>query len=261
MAYFLCWKGRKHFFAASSVKKMSRFEEVSPEKIKSIAWKFTKTVILLGLAGYEPTASLVIYISSYPARPRRITVNYDWLGSFNRNELKLQGSDCHFTTYRRKVLPSLKHCSLFRGYINTAVSDCKPKCTYSYSLVVFSISYWNDIVVKIRILLFDPLEFVIPAFSIQLFIRSSCDTHQTGLSFVFEPRKWTDWLVRMNGKVRNRMTKKSLWKTPHRAPKLVNDRVRQRVSRYFVSLSIYIFLYSGQSYLKTYLTHQSLTGH
>ena len=24
----------------------------------------------------QPTASLVIYISSYPARPRRITVNY-----------------------------------------------------------------------------------------------------------------------------------------------------------------------------------------
>ena len=43
----------KNFFAASSVKKMSRFEEVSPEKIKRIAWKFTKTVILLGLAGYE----------------------------------------------------------------------------------------------------------------------------------------------------------------------------------------------------------------
>ena len=75
----------KNFLAASSVKKMSRFEEVSPNKIKRIAWKFTKTVILLGLAGYElmlqptrPTASLVIYISSYPARPRRITVNYEW---------------------------------------------------------------------------------------------------------------------------------------------------------------------------------------
>ena len=40
------------------------------------AWKFTKTIILLGVAGYEPTASLVIYISSYPARPLRITVNY-----------------------------------------------------------------------------------------------------------------------------------------------------------------------------------------
>ena len=32
---------------------MSRFEEDLPEKIKRIAWKFTKTVILLGLAGYE----------------------------------------------------------------------------------------------------------------------------------------------------------------------------------------------------------------
>ena len=62
---------------------MSRFEEVSPEKIKRIASKFTKTVTLLGIAGYEliitnsrPTASLVIYMSSYPARPQRITVNY-----------------------------------------------------------------------------------------------------------------------------------------------------------------------------------------
>ena len=81
---YKCWNfgGRKKFFAASSVKKISRFEVVSPEKIKRIAWKFTKTVILLGLAGYEliittrPTALLVIYISSYPARPRRITVNY-----------------------------------------------------------------------------------------------------------------------------------------------------------------------------------------
>jgi len=44
----------KNFFAASLVKKMSRFEEVSPKDIKRIAWKFTKTVILLGYsAGYE----------------------------------------------------------------------------------------------------------------------------------------------------------------------------------------------------------------
>ena len=61
----------KNLFAASSVKKMLQFEEVSPEKIKKIAWKFTKTVILLGLAGYEliitNSASLVIYISSYLA--------------------------------------------------------------------------------------------------------------------------------------------------------------------------------------------------
>jgi len=51
----------KNFFAVSSVKKMSRFEEVSPEEIKRIAWKFTKTVILLGLAGYE----LIITNSAY----------------------------------------------------------------------------------------------------------------------------------------------------------------------------------------------------
>ena len=38
---------------------MSRFEEVSPEDIKRITLKFTKTVILLGLAGYE-----LIYITN-----------------------------------------------------------------------------------------------------------------------------------------------------------------------------------------------------
>ena len=73
----------KKFFAASSVKKISRFAEVSPEEIERIAWKFAKTVILLGLAGYELIISNeavgrvgYIYISSYPARPRRIIVKY-----------------------------------------------------------------------------------------------------------------------------------------------------------------------------------------
>ena len=47
------WRLEKIFFVASSVKKMSRFEGVSPEEIKRIALKFAKTVILLGLAGYE----------------------------------------------------------------------------------------------------------------------------------------------------------------------------------------------------------------
>ena len=54
------------FFAASSVKKMSRFEEVSPEKIKRIALKFTKTVILLGLAGYELIITNSAYIGGRP---------------------------------------------------------------------------------------------------------------------------------------------------------------------------------------------------
>ena len=54
---------RKFFFSASSVKKMSWFE-VSPEEIKRIAWKFTKI---------RPRW---LYISSYPASPRRITVKY-----------------------------------------------------------------------------------------------------------------------------------------------------------------------------------------
>ena len=47
------WRGRKNFFRGVIGKEVSRFEEVSPEEIKRIAWKFTKTVILLGLAGYE----------------------------------------------------------------------------------------------------------------------------------------------------------------------------------------------------------------
>ena len=51
----------KKIFVASSVKKMSRFEEFPPEKIKRIARKFTKTVILLGLAGYD----LIITNSAY----------------------------------------------------------------------------------------------------------------------------------------------------------------------------------------------------
>ena len=75
---------RKIFFAASSVKKMSWFEEVSPEEIKRIAWKFSKTVILLALARYEliitnsanGLVGYINYISSYPALPQRITVNY-----------------------------------------------------------------------------------------------------------------------------------------------------------------------------------------
>ena len=51
----------KNFFAAFSVKKMSGFEEFSPKKIKRIALKFTKTVIFVGLAGYE----LIITNSAY----------------------------------------------------------------------------------------------------------------------------------------------------------------------------------------------------
>ena len=89
----------KNFFATSSVKKKSRFEEVSPEKIKRIAWKFTKTVILLGLAGYEliiTTASLVIYISSYPQRPVNniITIIIIIIINFKRMHVILQSADC-----------------------------------------------------------------------------------------------------------------------------------------------------------------------
>ena len=49
---------------------------------------FNKTIILLGLAGYETIitnsvlrTSLVIYIISYPARTRRIIVNYFFLSA------------------------------------------------------------------------------------------------------------------------------------------------------------------------------------
>ena len=49
----------KNFFAVSSVKKMSQFEEVSPKKSREL-----------------PTAALVIYISSYPVCPQGITVKY-----------------------------------------------------------------------------------------------------------------------------------------------------------------------------------------
>ena len=89
----------KNFFAASSVKKMSRFAVVSPDEIKRISWTFTKTVILLGLAGYEliitnSAYGLVgyIYISSYQARPRRITVKYCskiYTRAFHSGKLKL----------------------------------------------------------------------------------------------------------------------------------------------------------------------------
>ena len=55
MANFLCWNfgGKKKIFPASSVKKMLWFAKDSPDEIKRIAWKFTKTVFPLGLAGYE----------------------------------------------------------------------------------------------------------------------------------------------------------------------------------------------------------------
>ena len=60
----------KNFLAASSVKKMSWFEEVSLEQIKRIAWKFTKTVIRRILAdnnqlGLRP---LWLYISAHIRR-------------------------------------------------------------------------------------------------------------------------------------------------------------------------------------------------
>ena len=63
MANFLCWNfgGGKKFVRGVVGKENLRFEEVSPEEIKRIAWKFTKTVILLEHAGYE----LIITNSAY----------------------------------------------------------------------------------------------------------------------------------------------------------------------------------------------------
>ena len=61
---------------------------------------FNKTIILLGLAGYEMVitnsalrASFVIY-DIYPAGPRRIIVNYAHWGSTKESETELFG----FTT-------------------------------------------------------------------------------------------------------------------------------------------------------------------
>ena len=105
----------KNFFAASSVKKMPRFEEVSPEEITKIAWKFTKTVILLGLAGYEliitnSAYGLVGYIySSYPARPRRITVNYCWF-RLVRGLCQSLGSTLFHFVERERYVKTTFHC-------------------------------------------------------------------------------------------------------------------------------------------------------
>ena len=75
--------GKNFFLASSGGKENVTIRGGSPEEIKRIASKFTKTVILLGLAGYELIVTNsaygldgYIYISSYPARPRRITNNY-----------------------------------------------------------------------------------------------------------------------------------------------------------------------------------------
>ena len=71
-----------------------------------IAWKFTKTVILLGLAGYELIiTNSAVYISSYPARPRRITVKYIWC-----NDHYIMSIQIKFTKVqvRKKLLLSAK---------------------------------------------------------------------------------------------------------------------------------------------------------
>ena len=111
----------KNFFAASSVKKMPRFEGVSPEEIKRIAWKFTKTVFLLGLAGYELIITNSAY-GSYPELPRRITLKYkseqggEWVQyqvdvtNYFALEFFFEKSDVKFlpsTRYRTHSNPSL----------------------------------------------------------------------------------------------------------------------------------------------------------
>ena len=83
----------KNCFAASSVKKMSRFEEVSPEEIKRTAWKFTKTVILLGLAGYEliyitnEAVGRVGYYQLMPGKPEK----NNCFSKFSSNSLDIFG--------------------------------------------------------------------------------------------------------------------------------------------------------------------------
>ena len=84
---FLVLVGKK-VFTASSVKKMSRFAEVSPDEIN---WELLETLLKQLFFSDLPTASLVIYISSYPARPRRITVNYARIWTIANNQNTLQG--------------------------------------------------------------------------------------------------------------------------------------------------------------------------
>ena len=79
----------KIFFAASSVKKMWRFEEVSTEEIKRIAWKFTKTVILLGLAGYE----LIITNSAYGLVGYIYLPDMSWICIINGSKPKISSKN------------------------------------------------------------------------------------------------------------------------------------------------------------------------
>ena len=98
----------KDFFAASSVKKMTRFEEVSPEDIKRIAWIFTKTVIPLGLAGYELvyiTNEAVGRVGYYQLISCKFERN-NCFSKFSSNSLDVFGRNllksCHLPTTPRK---------------------------------------------------------------------------------------------------------------------------------------------------------------
>ena len=81
---------------------------------------FNKTIILLGLAGYEMITINVaprwLYIISYPARPRRIIFKYltiitrddlisnkrDWNNYFLNNAPKILGKSSRFYFFEKK---------------------------------------------------------------------------------------------------------------------------------------------------------------
>ena len=75
----------KHFFAASSIKKMSRFEEVSPEEIKGIAWKFTKAPFIWRKVVPSKRVTLLAE-STLPSvyMRKKLTRAKSWLSNNNR---------------------------------------------------------------------------------------------------------------------------------------------------------------------------------
>ena len=105
------WRSEKIFFAASSIKKVSRSEEASPEKIKRIAWKFTKAVILLGIAGYE----LIITNEAYGL----VGYIYQLISGASLKNIILRWLPLEFLTARQLVSKkrdgaSFKHLSVSR---------------------------------------------------------------------------------------------------------------------------------------------------
>ena len=100
----------KNFFAASSVKKCYDLRRFHPKKIKKTAWKFTKTVILLGLAGYE--------LIQLGLRPRSLYIYQLISGASSKNNVKYYSeianqSDC--SKHQDHWVSSLLMNMLFKG--------------------------------------------------------------------------------------------------------------------------------------------------